>query len=544
MPKKLMEKRKEKDDLIQYDVAFQMISGVCYGGIVRRRMKLSKQAAKDRLRRAQRTIAGGRDMTMRVSKDQQAKVRRAKSAPAQDEAAKMSLKVWADDPETGPLKTLCCQVAKYELRTGSQLADIAEDCGFVVKADGIFQLQESELKEILDQSKELEALFDHVKLIESIKTFIQEVSEFAPAYLKLAAKTYDIPIGDQFENLATVPVSDLKRLLADPYVMTILPSSMFGGRSSPAFAQQAGPDEDRSDPEFEFDITQEELRKQERREQKRRELEQELRALKDKQQEEEQRAVELNLIIEYTQRRAITMESDIEHRRGQNRRAVAEKERRAGQHSVLANNRSSTLPQVKESQSELLQLSEDEEGCEEHKWWEAPAVGWATTSSDTPLLVDNVVDQVQSIHILPSDGDDGSGLSQRCRIASTTSTKRPETAPLASSLPGHSPGDDWLDSELDSSGRWNCTGMLEESIAGTSPRHRPFTAPDHLESGPDTSIAKLEESMQIAKAEIDRLERMRTAGVREQARHKKERLALLHQQSTSDEAAGQARIRR
>ena len=123
VPQKLMEKRKEKDDLIKYDVAFQIISGVCYGGLVRRRTKLLKQAAKDRLQRAQKMIAGGRDISLRVSKENQSKVRRAKAAPAQDEAAKKNLWVWADDPETGPIKTLCCKVAKFELKTGSQLAD-------------------------------------------------------------------------------------------------------------------------------------------------------------------------------------------------------------------------------------------------------------------------------------------------------------------------------------------------------------------------------------------------------------------------------------
>ena len=43
VPQKLMENRKEKDDLIKFDVAFQIISGVCYGGLVRRRIKLLKQ---------------------------------------------------------------------------------------------------------------------------------------------------------------------------------------------------------------------------------------------------------------------------------------------------------------------------------------------------------------------------------------------------------------------------------------------------------------------------------------------------------------------
>ena len=48
MPQKMVEQRHEKDQEIQFEVAFQMIRAVCAGGIVRRQKHLAKLEAKKR----------------------------------------------------------------------------------------------------------------------------------------------------------------------------------------------------------------------------------------------------------------------------------------------------------------------------------------------------------------------------------------------------------------------------------------------------------------------------------------------------------------
>ena len=553
MPQKLMEKRKETDDLIKYDVAFQMISGVCYGGLVRRRTKLLKQAAKDRLQRAQKMIAGGRDISLRVSKENQSKARRAKAAPAQDEAAKKNLWVWADDPETGPIKTLCCKLAKFELKTGSQLADIAEEAGFPVRSDGIFELEEPDLRAIHDQSELLQGLFEHVAIIESIKDFIQEVSELAPAYLQLAAQNYGIPIGDQFENLAKVPVGDLKQLLGDPHVMSIMPSSLAGNVT--AVEQHAiSHDADLLEMEAELRNTDANAPKQDHREKLRKELEVELSDLREKHREQEQRALELNLIIEYTQERASTIESDVEQRRAETRLLLAAKMKSARRGSMLTKAPGPSLPQVQELQSEVLCMSDVEEGSYEHKWWEDPDAGWAKDAFDS-----NWVEESRSTK------------STDLKDFDVASAHRPETAPEASQLPGFIAEEEgWLVSEVNKTRPLNAT---DEDYAA----HRPFTAPEGDRPSMDDSdqhpnLVKLEETIQImqviscksvllstvsgytnlkhltcfsiTQADIDRLQRLHAAGTRELRRQKEERLAILTQSSPDEAAVEHARARR
>ena len=568
VPQKLMENRKEKDDLIKFDVAFQIISGVCYGGLVRRRIKLLKQRAKDRLRRAHKTIAGGMDVSSRVSKEQQSKLRRARLAPAQDEAAKKNLWVWADDPNSGPIKTLCCKLAKYELLTGCQLADIAEEAGYPVKSDGIFELDERDLQAILKQSELLQNLFEHVTIIESMKNFIQEVSELAPAYLQLAAQNFGIDIGDQFEHLTTVPVSDLKRLLADRHVRTILPASLPDSTRVPVFKQQARSlDEGLLDLDEELGDTGADAQKHDRGKQLRKEMELELSELRDKHREQEQRGLELNLIIEYTQKRASTMASDIEQRREESR-LVLEADinvnvtmKAADRGSMLAQAPTPTLPQVMESpdESEVLQIFDIEGGCEEHKRWEdhddCTMGDFDLMQQDRPAISMDM-DQVQNIYVLPEifDGKHASRAeslyspqhSRPVASAMSVSAPRPETAPEASNLAGFDAGEDsWSISEVEarplySANEGEHAASFQAPIAGASLAHRPVTAPEHHDLD---SLSRLEEAMQITQAEIDRLQRQHTAGMREQLRQKKARMAHLNQE-TSDEATGLARARR
>lgn len=225
VPQKMMEKRLEQDQAIQFEVAFQLISAVCTGGVVRRRRLLDKAAARKRLRNAHQMVLGGRDLSYRISKDNKAKIRRKKIAPQQNENARKNLWMY-DNADAGPMMLMCCSIARYELATGSQLADVAEENGFEVGADGIFELGEDELKECLDTSQAFRDWRENYLLIEHVKTFLQDVTDLAPAYLRLAAKVNNIQIGEHFEYLTKMSITEIKTLLSDPRVMAIMPAQV------------------------------------------------------------------------------------------------------------------------------------------------------------------------------------------------------------------------------------------------------------------------------------------------------------------------------
>ena len=112
-------------------------------------------------------------------------MRRQKLQPVQDANASKKLALYSESLETGPLKMMCCKLAKMSLATGSELADIAEKSGFKVGPFGIFELEEDDLEVCEDDSEKLQALFSHLGVIERIKKTIAADASLAPAYLQV-----------------------------------------------------------------------------------------------------------------------------------------------------------------------------------------------------------------------------------------------------------------------------------------------------------------------------------------------------------------------
>jgi hypothetical protein len=126
VPQKIVAQRHDKDKEIQMEVAVQMIQAVCVGGLMRHRQRRAKLEAQKRLRRA---VALTRSQTSFLGGNARDRVNlklRADLAPLQDENAKeKNLWIFTESPDTGPLKMMLCKIAKYELATGSKLANIA-----------------------------------------------------------------------------------------------------------------------------------------------------------------------------------------------------------------------------------------------------------------------------------------------------------------------------------------------------------------------------------------------------------------------------------
>ena len=94
---------------------------------------------------------------------------------------------------------------------------------FEVGPQGIFDLEEVELQQCLTHSADFKKLKMHCEAIDEIKSFMQEVSELAQSYLKLAAAKHGIDIGEHFENLMTA--------FARLYIIIILwPNNRLGGK--------------------------------------------------------------------------------------------------------------------------------------------------------------------------------------------------------------------------------------------------------------------------------------------------------------------------
>jgi hypothetical protein len=206
-----MEERKDKDNIIKYEVAFQMISAVCRGGIERRRRRMARQMAQERLRAGRKVLQGVKMRSMKEDDN----MRRQQLRGIQDEFAKNSYDDLATESELGPLKLACCKMAKYGLIQGHKLADIAEELGIKVGECGIYELEEDELERVRMLSSQFQELQAHVQTIESIKELLSKGGEIAASYLHLAARKYKINLGDGFELITRSSGTDLSKIIHD-----------------------------------------------------------------------------------------------------------------------------------------------------------------------------------------------------------------------------------------------------------------------------------------------------------------------------------------
>ena len=109
-----MEKRKKRDDMIKYEVAFQIMRGLCQGAIERRRRRLAREQARERLRGAKKAVLRG--VKMKTISDDKDRQRRKQLRDVQDDYAKHGISILADDPTTGPLQKLSVSIALCRIK--------------------------------------------------------------------------------------------------------------------------------------------------------------------------------------------------------------------------------------------------------------------------------------------------------------------------------------------------------------------------------------------------------------------------------------------
>ena len=430
---------------------------------------------------------------------------------------------------------------------------------FEVGPQGIFDLDEVDLQQCLQHSADFKRLKMHCEVIDEIKSFMQEVSELAQSYLKLAAAKHGIDIGEHFENLMTVKLEELQQLLGDPYVRTILPSAIHAERIKEIQQERGEESETAIDH-----ASAEELWKAEmelRRQKEEAEIRQQLADLKEQYHKQEARFEELNRVLEYTRQRQSTMEEDLEKRREQNmrqaRQAAAVKNAVKSVRRVASLTSESRVQSNTNQKANVLQVwSEEEENSEDDEMKSMTLESWFDKRDSANAQAD--IDQVQRVHIAPDH--DGLAQSSRYDASASKGLMRPNTAPVAgTALPGQHDGDWFTAAEeddpscvRDSQGQVmtpvmpfhapadEATDVLNHIDYG---QMRPFTAPEPRM--PESDADRLEATLRIAQAEIERMERIHSAAVREQQQRRKKALqgdtGLSEDQQESIE---QARARR
>ena len=125
------------------------------------------------------------------------------------------------------------RMVNYGLVTGRELAVEAEEADHVMGKVGIFTLEEVEIEDLFRQSHNMRTLARHVHAIEHLQWFIKEAHENGPALVRLAAIIHGVDIGGHFENIKTIPLADLSKIVKDPYIKQVEKSIKDRGSEAP-----------------------------------------------------------------------------------------------------------------------------------------------------------------------------------------------------------------------------------------------------------------------------------------------------------------------
>ena len=232
VPSKVQEQRKDFDEQIITDVAFQLIHGLIRGGIVRRRIRIKKMKIHNRFQMSKQSAANKNKGLSLVRGVMTAKQRMIMQA--QDEYASVSnLERLAADENTGPYLHLVIRIVNSGLATGSQLAKEAEDAEYHMGKVGIFTLEEDELRRVFMNSNTLRAWARHVDTVERLQWFVTKAPDHGAAMVRLSAVKHQVDLGGHFEHVNTLPLADLLAVMEEPFVVQSLEEVESGSNHAP-----------------------------------------------------------------------------------------------------------------------------------------------------------------------------------------------------------------------------------------------------------------------------------------------------------------------
>jgi hypothetical protein len=215
VPAYLLEERREQDDRIILEVAFQIVQAVLLGGALRRRRRKAKALANQRLKKAM--LASKRlGMTFAATHHLMANKDLDKLKAMQDLAASSeSVQKYIHDPQCRQQRLAFAKIAYYGIACGHEMAALATESGADCGPQGVFGLDDSQLEMVLLHP----VLMDyaaHVKLIEDIKSLLDNGQL---PLMMLATQVLNIQWNEEVHKM---PLHDLKSLVEEPNVQTVM----------------------------------------------------------------------------------------------------------------------------------------------------------------------------------------------------------------------------------------------------------------------------------------------------------------------------------
>jgi len=215
VPGYLLEERREQDDRIILEVAFQLVQAVLLGGALRRRNRKARALARSRLKkgimsskRLGMTIASTRHLMANKDLDKLKAMQDLAASPA-------SVEKYFVDPQCVPQRLVCAKIAYYGIASGHEMAVLAKESSADCGPQGVFGLDDSQLEMVLLHPV-LIGHGAHVKLIEDIKHLLDNGQL---PLMMLASQVLNIQWNEEVHKM---PLDDLKSLVEEPNVQTVM----------------------------------------------------------------------------------------------------------------------------------------------------------------------------------------------------------------------------------------------------------------------------------------------------------------------------------
>ena len=215
MPGYLMEMRKEEDNQVILEVAFQFVQALILGGVCRRRRQKAKALANTRLKRAghdarrmMKALGSTKDLLANKEAD---KIKAMHDSHAKPDVVRKYL----NDPSSVPSRVICAKIAIYGIAVGHELAGLALEAGHTVEKYGIFGLSDDDIRDAMMHPTMI-AYSEHVKAIDTLKSLVEHGQL---PLLMLASHVHKV---EWIEDVQKMPKTDLMTLLSDPNVQTVI----------------------------------------------------------------------------------------------------------------------------------------------------------------------------------------------------------------------------------------------------------------------------------------------------------------------------------
>ena len=174
VPGHIMRARKERDDQVIIEVAFQLVQACILGGLARRRRRVAKEKAQKRLRMAgmsSKRLAASMGATKYVMDNREAdRIKALHDSHASPDKVNQIIQDFNKGGGSAHLVT-CAKIVLYGIAVGHELAEVASGVGQEVDERGVFGLETEPLESLMQHPTILD-WSEHVKFLDSLKMLL------------------------------------------------------------------------------------------------------------------------------------------------------------------------------------------------------------------------------------------------------------------------------------------------------------------------------------------------------------------------------------